>query len=216
MTASDWISWSEAAALVGCPVPTIDWHTRTGRIEHRSRAGRRPSLKRSSVEEFAAWYHDQQDAKAKRRAGRESREELRRRHRARAAELGIRPGRIPPLEPDSTGWVTTHEAAAILGASKSTVTRFVRRGDIKAVKVGSRWWLDETGVRQLAGELARWLSYMGAATLVGCSEQTIKKAVARGLIEQRDVHRTLPSLSRPSVEAFAGDWQQRRGAVGGR
>jgi hypothetical protein len=30
---SEWITWEQAAAIVGCPVPTIDYNARVGRIE---------------------------------------------------------------------------------------------------------------------------------------------------------------------------------------
>ena len=60
------MSWPEAAELVGCPVPTIDWHTRTGRIETRPFNGPRPTLKRASVEEFALWWAERQAERAAR------------------------------------------------------------------------------------------------------------------------------------------------------
>jgi hypothetical protein len=42
--------------MVGCPVPTIDWYARNGNIRKRPPRGARPSLSRSSVEEFAGWW----------------------------------------------------------------------------------------------------------------------------------------------------------------
>jgi len=39
----DWLSWPEVAEFVGCPVSTIGWYVRQGRIEHRPAKGQRPS-----------------------------------------------------------------------------------------------------------------------------------------------------------------------------
>ena len=64
MTQDDWLSWPDAAELVGGPVSTIEWYTRQGRIEHRAARGQRPSLKRESVEEFAVWWAERQAAEA--------------------------------------------------------------------------------------------------------------------------------------------------------
>jgi hypothetical protein len=48
------VTWSQAAEIVACPVPTIDWYSRLGRIEKRPSRGPRPTLRRSSVVEFRA------------------------------------------------------------------------------------------------------------------------------------------------------------------
>ncbi|WP_248581853.1 hypothetical protein [Nocardioides sp. InS609-2] len=45
----EWITWPDAVALARVPVPTIDWHTRSGRIKTRPQRGRRPSANRASV-----------------------------------------------------------------------------------------------------------------------------------------------------------------------
>jgi hypothetical protein len=61
MAAEDeWVTWPKAAAMVGCPIPTIDWYTQVGRIEKGTFRGRRPTLKRTSVVEFASWRRDRQ------------------------------------------------------------------------------------------------------------------------------------------------------------
>lgn len=206
----EWLTWPEAAALVGCPVPTIDWHTRTGRIERRERAGSRPSLRRSSVEEFATWWQAREQARRERRDARERQEQARARHRARAAELGIRPGRLPAATPGTGEWLTAAEAAALLGVSAATVTRLARVGGVRAERVGSRWWFAEDDTRRVAAERQVWLSFRQAAELVGCSEKAIATAVADGLVNQRRVHRTLPSVERASVEKFAETWRRRQ------
>ena len=57
-TAGEWVAWPEAAEIVGCPVPTIEHYARGGHITRRPRRGVRPSLLRSSVEEFAVRWRD--------------------------------------------------------------------------------------------------------------------------------------------------------------
>ena len=53
---SEWVSWAEAAQITGVPVHVIEWWKRQGRIEHRPEDKMRPTLRRSSVEEFGRWY----------------------------------------------------------------------------------------------------------------------------------------------------------------
>src|SRR4051794_26706875 len=95
----DWITWPEAAELAGCPIPTIDWYTRTGRIEKRPFKGSRPTLRRSSVEEFARWWRDRQRVRDARRAEREA-------DRLAARDRQLR----GPQPPEPTGWETTTQA----------------------------------------------------------------------------------------------------------
>lgn len=38
--------------------------------------------------------------------------------------------------------VTTHEAAVLLSCHEKTVRRMILRGDLPAIRVGSRWRLD--------------------------------------------------------------------------
>lgn len=206
----DWLTWPQAAELVGCPVATIDWYTRTGRIEKRPKAGNRPSLKRSSVEEFATGWRERQGERDRRRRERAERAERLERHRVRAEELGIRPTRVPALDEGSTGWLTTLEAAELLGVSRVSVMRLVTAAGCGTERVGHRWWVDEGDVRTLAAMRSSWVSFADAAELVGCSEGAIKTAVNAGWIRQRDVHRSLPSLERESVVEFAGEWAARK------
>lgn len=118
----NYLSWPEAAALVGCPVPHHRLHTRTGRIAHRPKQGSRPSLRRDSVEEFATWCRSQETERQARRTERQRIQEAKARHRARAVELGIRPGLIPALAP-----------ALILGISPSRVRQRASRNRLPHV-----------------------------------------------------------------------------------
>src|SRR3954467_5218821 len=113
----DWVTWHEAADIVGCPVPTIDWYTLTGRIQKRPFRGSRPTLRPSSVEEFARWWRDRQRVRAARRAER------------LAGELAARDrhwrGREPP---EPAGWETTTQAGVALGVTTSHVVWLIGRG----------------------------------------------------------------------------------------
>ncbi len=55
------------------------------------------------------------------------------------------------------------------------------------------------------------MSWMKAAEIVGCSHETVRRAVNAGLIEKRDVHRTQASLSRESVYGFRQSWRRSGG-----
>jgi hypothetical protein len=123
----EWLTWPQAADLAGCPVTTIETYVRTGRIESRGGQGRRGgSLRRASVEEFAAWWH-QETARRERR-------------RAERAERRIRP-------PEPEGWIQTTEAAELLGFRHSDhVIWLARQGRFEARKVSTRWWVRRADV----------------------------------------------------------------------
>ena len=199
----DWVTWPEAAEIVGCPVPTIDWYTRTGRIQKRPRHGARPSLKLTSVEEFATWWRHRETAREQRRATAAQ--------RADASPRGPAPRRCRPQatkrprhSPVPEGWLTAQQAAAILGASPATAIRLAQHGAYPARLHGGRWWIDPRGVVTVATERSRWVSLAEAGRLSGCAPLTIGRAVQRGLIVQRPVtNRALPSLDRASVLRFA-------------
>lgn len=197
MPSDSWLSWPQAAGLVGCPVPTIEWYARTGRIRRRPQAGSRPSLERESVEEFGIWWRERELAK---RARREARTRSSRRQTERAEQLGIPEGRL--ANAGDAGWMTSNSAAEALGVSTSTVLRMVRADELVGEKIGQRWLIRAERVQALADERSQWVSMAQAAAVVGCAETTIQMAVKRGEIEQRVAHRTTPSLSRRSVEEY--------------
>ncbi|MEI5672630.1 MULTISPECIES: hypothetical protein [unclassified Nocardioides] len=180
---SDWLTWPQAAELVGCPVTTIETYVRSGRIARRPGQGRRGgSLQRESVEEFAVWWHAKTAALEQRIAARKARQ-------------------IQPPEPE--GWIQATEAAERLGYAHSDhVVYLGRQGHLETRKVGVRWWVREADVTAYADERDQWVSWLKAAEIVGCSHETIRRAVAAGKIEKRDVHRTQASLRRESVDAF--------------
>ncbi|MDP3893294.1 hypothetical protein [Nocardioides sp.] len=55
---AEWITWPQAAEIVGCPVPTIEHYAREGHITKRPRRGARPTLLRSSLEDFATRWRE--------------------------------------------------------------------------------------------------------------------------------------------------------------
>ncbi|MEI5674968.1 hypothetical protein [Nocardioides sp. CCNWLW216] len=180
---SGWLTWTQAAELAGCPVSTVEHYARIGRIERRQVRGRgRGSLERRSVEAFASWWREEVARRKRRRADHESR-------------------RIRPPEPQ--GWIQATEAAEQLGFAHSDhVVWLARQGRLEARKVSTRWWVRQAEVAAYAGERQQWVSWMKAAMMVGCSHETIRRAVAAGRIEKRDVHRTRASLSLSSVLEF--------------
>lgn len=207
---ADWLTWPQAAELVGCPIPTIDWYTRTGRIKKRPKVGTRPSLAKSSVEEFALWWRDRDVARMRRRQERAEKAARLERHRAHAERLGIRPTRMPNAQDTAMGWLTTIEAAELLGVSRESVMRLVADAGCRTERVGHRWWIDQADVRNLAAERSQWISFAAAATLVGCSKGAIKTAVSAGKIRRRVVHRSQPSLNTESVSTFAQLWATKK------
>lgn len=185
-TDTEWLTWPQAAALVGCPVPTIDYHTRTGRIRHR--VGQHPSLDAASVKDFATWWH----------AREARRQELAvTRQRANAAT-----SLVPPT-PNPNDWVHTAAAAQMMGCSESHVPWLARHGRIEGQLLGRKWWYRIDSIRAHITERDQWMSEVAAARLIGCDARIIQRAVRDGRLEQRNVHRTQASLALDSVLAFA-------------
>ena len=196
----EWVSWDEAAEIVGCPVPTIDWHTRTGRIKTRPHRGNRPTIDAASLEEFREWWQARERAREERR----QQPTPRRRTRKSTATASIRP---EPAE----DWVTVADACEALGLTESTVRHHIRRGDLESTRIGRRVWLSAASVREYAQDREGRISESDAAKLVGCSKDVINRAVAAGKIQQREVsNRAVPSLEFASVEAFKAEWNAKR------
>lgn len=199
---SEWVSWAQAARLIGLPVHRVEWWKRQGRIEHRAEDKMRPTLRRTSVEEFGRWYH-----------AREA-ERLARRETKRAQG---RDERTPPMP---SGYLSSVEAAARAGLSSKTVIK--RAQPLGATQRGRQWWIPAEAVNEIRRQLRReraeadrdaisWVSLCDAAKIIGCDDNTVLTYVKRGAIEQRSVPRNQPSLSRRSVESFASRWRPRRG-----
>lgn len=204
-----WLTWEQAAQRVGCPVSTIDWHTRTGRIASRPRNGSHPTVDAASVAEFAAWWQKREE----RRAATAAQRAVFRERRARTEARRTSSDSVPSEPPAEGSWVSMVDAAEQLGCTRGSVRRRIDDGRLTGTRVGQRWWVEETSLAALVAEEARWMSYAAAARLVGCSTATIGEAVRSGEIRQRDeVRRPVASLDRTSVEAYAPVWQRLRAA----
>jgi hypothetical protein len=201
------VSWAGAARITGLPVHRVEWWKRQGRIEHRREDKTRPTLRRSSVEEFGRWY-----------CAREAERSQRREAKLTATHESRRP-------PKPVGYVSTAEAVATTGVSSKTVLR--RALPLGALRVGRRWWIPVEAVdeiiRQLRVEKSRaeidaksWVSLREAATIIGCDDSTVLTYVKRGAIERRTALRSQPSLSRRCVERFAKQWRAKHMADEGR
>jgi hypothetical protein len=159
------------------------------RIEKRPFAGNRPTLKRRSVEEFAAWY-----------AEREARRQEKRERAAQRSRERFKP-------PAPQGWMSAADAAELLGVKLREVYWLAGHGYLQSTRTPSRRWFDAASVeerrRHLAEDSQLWVSGLEAARIVGCSADTIQRAVSAGKIERRPGARRQPSLRRSSVQAFA-------------
>jgi hypothetical protein len=188
---TSWISWEAAAELTGLPVPTIEHAVRVKRIRRRPQRGRAPTLDAASVEQWAAWYRNLQEQKM----------------------LGPRRAQSSPAPLPPGEWLSTTEAADVLGGTAASVRRFADLGRLEAHR-GAWVWVTEKSVRQLAAERAadreRWISWTVAAEIVGCARDLIPLLVAQGHLEQRPAHRTIPSVCRNSVEAYAAVYAEQR------
>ena len=109
-----WVSQSEAAALVGCPVPTIEHYAREGHIKRRPRSGNRPTLNRASVEQFADQWRAIQAARAERRKNR---------------DMPAPSKRVPP---DDTGWLHADEVVELTGLGRPRVGQLATLGILPA------------------------------------------------------------------------------------
>ena len=185
MTTSEWLTWNEAAELVGCPIATIDWHKRQGRIKSRGR--RAGSLERASVEEFAEWWHARQQA------------------RATSHERPHTSRREPP---EPAGWLSSVAAAEVAGVSPTHLAYLVKNERLSATMRGGRLWVRESDARAYAVEAARWITMQTAASIVGLSASTIWELARSGVIEKRSAATRVPSLARASVEEYAARHRQ--------
>jgi hypothetical protein len=194
---SERVSWAEAARLTGLPVHRVEWWKRQGRVEDKMR----PTLRRSSVEEFGRWYHARED-------------DRRVRHEAKIAAR--RAARRPPPR---FGYVKTAEATAKTGLSSKSVLG--RAKPLGAHRVGRSWWIPSNVVEEIVHQLRAekvnaeidaksWVSLRDAARIIGCDDSTVLRYVKQGAIKRRTAPRNRPSLSRRSVERFAIRWRDKR------
>jgi hypothetical protein len=133
---ASWITYVEAAALVGCSNRVITRAVRTGQIESRARLGvtREPSLRRTSVRAFALVWAQERAAVAER------------------APARSRPGSLPP--DDEHVWLSTRTAALVLGMTPTGVRYRVHQGLLPHVRRRGRLWFRREHVEQAAAARA--------------------------------------------------------------
>jgi excisionase family DNA binding protein len=109
--------------------------------------------------------------------------------------------------PSRPGWLSTQEAADRLGVKPREVHHLVKRGHLRSSRSPLRVWVTAESVEarraQQVDDRDRYVSYVEAARIDGCSLYAIKQAVNARQIEHRSAPRREPSLLRSSVEAFA-------------
>lgn len=92
------------------------------------------------------------------------------------------------------GWISSRAASEILGVTTEHVAWLARKGHFPMRRAGNRLWFDEDGVatfaKERAAEAKRWVSYVEAARIVGCSPSNIVNAVRRGDISGRAARAT--------------------------
>jgi|GEM_PF-951439 len=192
---AEWVSFAEAARMVGCSDGVIRRAVETRKIEQRKVHRVHPSLSTPSVVDFKRERDASKQVAVQRNAAKLEQEVFR----------------------DRVEWVSIREAAEMGGCSLIVVRRALARGMIEQRTVTrphpslSRRSVDEffagqrtatNPVREHCRERQKWVSFLEAAAIVGCSVDDMRNYVARGSITQRKVARVYPSLSRRSVMDF--------------
>ena len=75
--------------------------------------------------------------------------------------------------------MTVADACNQLGLTESTVRHHIRRGELESTRMGRRVWLSVRSVSEFAQDREGRISESDAAELVGCSRETITRAVGR-------------------------------------
>lgn len=132
---TQWVTYVEAAKIVGCSEPTISKAILAGQIVSRHAGRKLPALDRDTVEEFARRF-------AERQAYRE--------HRRRA-----RADRIEPPDMDHL-WLTPNEAGDVLGITGRRVIQIVERDRLPHTRRGRRIWIRLDHAQQAAAARGFW------------------------------------------------------------
>jgi excisionase family DNA binding protein len=132
-----WISWTEAAEIVGCARDLIPQLVAQGHLEQRPAHRTTPSLCRTSVEAYAPVFAEQR-AEA-------------RRHKAELQQARTERSHGPA---DGDVWLSVETSALVLGLSPSRVLQLVHAELLPATQIGRRWWLRRSDVEQVAAARA--------------------------------------------------------------
>lgn len=57
---------------------------------------------------------------------------------------------------NNTAYVTSPEAARLLGVSRATVVKAIREGRLKGRMVGRYWWVEETSLTGYRAASEKW------------------------------------------------------------
>lgn len=127
---SEWVTYLEAARMIGCSPGLVGRMVKSGELEARGRQEQRwlPTISRVSALEVA-------EARAERQ---------------RLAELRrtARPAWLPP--DDGNVWLSPQEAGLVIGLTHMGVRYRAIHGLIPATRCGGRWWLRRDHVEQAA------------------------------------------------------------------
>lgn len=178
---SEWISWADAAVLLGCPASTVEHHARLGHIQRRPHAGGRPTLNRASVLAFAPMW----DAIARRR-----------RNNGEIARY-----RTGEFDVDTTTWITLAEAAEMLGSTPQNAGLRARRHKVRSIRVGRLRYFDREQITALSKAAPRprprpptssapvpqpvragWITLTEAAVVLERSRQQVRRLVRTGAL----------------------------------
>lgn len=132
-----WVSYSEAAEILGCSPTTAAKLVREGQLEHRPGPRRYPSVSRVSTHQLA---HDRHAAAAN-----------------RASRPAARTRSGPPDDGDA--WLSAATSAVLLGISSRAVRLRGTAGTMPATRVDRKWWFRRQHVENLAArdaEQRRW------------------------------------------------------------
>lgn len=106
------------------------------------------------------------------------------------------------MTPGEADWLSVEDAAEQLHLRASYVLHLVQRGGLGRRRDGV-WVADAEAVRARQRDREEWISFAGAARLLGCSTATIGYHARVGHLEQRPVTSTgHPSLRLTSVLTF--------------
>ena len=126
----DWVTYAEAAEILGCHISTVSKHVVAGTLQNRRQAtGRRVrtgALRRDDVAQLA----ETRQAEVLER-------DQRRRELAMARALA---GPTGPPDSDQV-WLSPKQAAEQLGLGKYAILRRIRRERLPATWHGGRWWI---------------------------------------------------------------------------
>ena len=125
--AAEWVSWRDAADLIGCPIAAVSRAVERGEIERRAADRYAPSLRRTSVETFA---QERWPALVQQRRDRQ----------AAAARRRDEPGRRERPPDEEHVWLSRTVTALVLGVSQNHLSRLTTDGKIPHTRVGQRVW----------------------------------------------------------------------------